>query len=492
MAFEVKFYSFAKKLNSTKRPTGTPRTYQCEIKADCDIINPIIILGNSNVEPESNYNYCYIPIWNRYYFVTNYTYKNGLWYIHLSVDSLATWKPYIGSSTQYIERAQTGGNGNIVDSLTIGRAASNVNNAATYRLFTANNTTFLGGSYVVSIKGSEPSSLDPAGACTYYALSPTAMRSLITNLTDSTSTAYTDIAQEILKANLDPFQYLVECKWYPLTLYDGPIQIQNIKLGWFNIPITGQAVVAGYTNSIRVADINIPKHPQYSNSLNKYLNNSKFHSIYMYLPGVGLQKIPSDPLVGKDTLTVSLLIDTYTGDGQYSVTVDNVSLLTIPATIGVDYPLIATYAANKTHGGTLEEVLTETARQLLFPVSRTRIYSNYATGGGDKFSQWATKDTNTLAAINLTANPTTLTVNYSGNMGSRCFITQRPFIELYSIDIPVIFPDYTAVGYPVYSRGRISKYSGYIKIIDSHCEAPATDRELNEINDYMNGGFFYE
>jgi len=493
MAFEVKFYSFAKKLNSTKRPTGTALTYQCEIKTDCDIINPTIILSGTNNEVESNYNYCYIAIWNRYYFVTKYIFKDGLWYIRLSVDVLATWKTYIGNSTLYIERAATGGDGSIVDTLTLGKSYATLNNYNTYRLFTNENVSILGGTYVIGVKGPDPSGLLPSSTITYYALNQLAMDSLIRNLTDSTQTTYADITQEILKANLDPFQFLVDCKWYPLNLYSSTTAVTNIKLGWFTIPVSGSASTVGFNSSISVDDIAVPKHPQHATALGQYLNNSRYHSIYIYLPGFGLQKIESDSVITASSLKVTLTIDNFTGDGIYRIyaNTSTAPLLIIPATIGVSYPLSATYAASKTGGGDIVTNFTNTAMQVLFPAATTKTLNADAYNNAQ--SNKALSELNKVGAVfNLMGNPATLSVNFSGNMGSRSFLYAFPFIVIYSIDTAVQLPDYTDVGYPVYRRNKISNYNGYVKVIDAHCEAPATDGELDEINAYLNGGFFYE
>lgn len=489
MAFEVKFYSFAKKLNSTKRPAGTPRTYQCEIKTDCDIINPTIILSGTNTEVESNYNYCYIAIWNRYYFVTKYIFKDGLWYIKLSVDVLATWKTYIGDSTLYIERASSGGDGSIVDDLVIGKGLATLNNYATYPIFDSDILGMQSGTYIIGVKGADPTNTINTPVITYYALTPAAMKSFITNLTDSNQTWYSDIPKEILKANLDPFQFLVSCNWFPFNFYTPLTAITQIELGWFTIPLTGNACIAGNQQLIRILKKPIPKHPQYTTNT-RYLNNSKFHSVYISLPGVGLQKLDGDVLSAASTMSIFLFIDMYTGDGLYTISIDNsnAELYKIPASIGVSIPLSATYAASSQRGGSLISNAINNVSQIIFPIASARIALGMSAQTRDNKVMSGISRFGALAAI--TGNPNTLSSNFSGTMGSTALLSTS--ISIYSLDIPVQLPDYTDVGYPVYKRNKISNYSGYVKVIDAHCEAPATDGELDEINTYLNGGFFYE
>jgi len=494
MAFPVYFFSFSKKLNSTKRPPlETGKVMQCEIKDTCDIINPVLVLDGIGPNIESDYNYCYIEQWTRYYYVTRYVFKDGYWNLHLSVDTLATWKSYIGASYQYIERAASDGDGSIVDNLTIGKGLATVNNFKQYELF----PYFESGTYVISVQGAPHSaSIATSGGTTYYALSSEAMQSFIYNLTDSSNTQYSDISKEILKANLDPFQFLVDCHWYPFDIYSNrpdTYYVTEIPLGWFKIPLTGKACIATSKFSKTISQISIPKHPQYSSILTHYLNNAKFHSIYIFLPGLGLQKLESDSLASATTLNVSILVDTFTGEAQYRLYTDlsTAPLYIMQASIGVTIPLSVTYAATSQRGAGLISSFVNTASQIIFPSAATR--RSVSLAQEFEGSNPALTELNKISTLaNMMGNPTTLSCNYSGNMGSRAIIDAYRQLQIYSVDIPVQFPDYTDVGYPVYRRGQLSKYSGYIKVIDAHCEAPATDGELSEINAFLSGGFFYE
>lgn len=496
MAFSVYFFSFSKKLNSTKRPPlETGKVMQCEIKDTCDIINPVLVLDGISPNIESDYNYCYIEQWTRYYYVTRYVFKDGYWNLHLSVDTLATWKSYIGASYQYIERAASGGDGSIVDNLTIGKGYATINNLKTYELFSSTET--FTGTFVISVQGADPMNLPSnAGGVTYYALSATAMTSFISNMTDSANTTYTDISAEILKANLDPFQFLVDCKWYPIKLYLPATKVTKIKLGWFTVSLTGDACTIDASSFSRwVDEISIPKHPQYATTLGQYLNNSKFHSIYIFLPGVGLQKLESDSLVTASTLNIYLRIDMFTGDAQYRIYADtniNAPLYVIPATLGASIPLTANYAATSQRGGGLISSIVNTVAQVIFPSAATKHSLAEAQWGAETGNKAYEEFSKISTLANMMGNPSTLSSNYSGSMGSIAILKEFRHIVIYGIDVPVQLPAYSDVGYPVYAHKQIASMNGYIKIVDAHCEAPATDGELSEINTFLSGGFFYE
>lgn len=492
MAFPVYFFSFSKKLNSTKRPPlETGKIMQCEIKDTCDIINPVLVLDGISSNIEADYNYCYIKQWTRYYYVTRYVFKDGYWNLHLSVDTLATWKSYIGASYQYIERAASGGDGSIVDNLTIGKGIATVNNFKQYELF----PYFGAGTYVISVQGAPHSaSIATSGGTTYYALSSDAMRSFIYNLTDSTNTQYADISKEILKANLDPFQFLVDCHWYPFDIYSNrpdTYYVTEIPLGWFKIPLTGKACISTSKYSNTVSQITIPKHPQYSTASTQYLNNTKFHSVYIFLPGLGLQKLESDSLASASTIDVTILVDTFTGEAQYRIrtNLSTAPLYIMQASIGVSIPLSATYAATSQRGAGLVSSFVNTLSQVIFPSAATR----RAVSIAQESENGALTELNKISTLaNMMGNPTTLSCNYSGNMGSRAILDSYRQIQIYSLDIPVQLPAYSDVGYPVYAHKQIASMRGYIKTVDAHCEAPATDGELSEINTFLSGGFFYE
>lgn len=203
MSFNVTFYSFSKKLNSTKRPgTSIPSTtYNCDIKDSSKVTTPVLLMSyDFNDKINSLYNYCYIDIWKRYYFIKNFRYNSGLWEISLGVDVLATWKTYIGNSSQYIARSASKNNDDkYIDDLLIPTWHTDRQPQGYFsQSFFGNNP---GGSYVLGVKGPQPAS--NAGAITYYTLTQTGMNKVIETLCDSAFSGYKDIGAEMLKSQYD-------------------------------------------------------------------------------------------------------------------------------------------------------------------------------------------------------------------------------------------------------------------------------------------------
>lgn len=74
------------------------------LKEDTNILNPILKLGGYN-----GGNYCYIPDFNRYYFIDNYNLNSqGIYELFLSVDVLTTYKEDLLSGKLLIKSDESG------------------------------------------------------------------------------------------------------------------------------------------------------------------------------------------------------------------------------------------------------------------------------------------------------------------------------------------------------------------------------------------------
>lgn len=74
------------------------------LKEDTNILNPILKLAGYN-----GGNYCYIPDFNRYYFIDNYNLNSqGIYELFLSVDVLTTYKADLLSGKLLIKSDESG------------------------------------------------------------------------------------------------------------------------------------------------------------------------------------------------------------------------------------------------------------------------------------------------------------------------------------------------------------------------------------------------
>ena len=90
--FSAVFYTHSKRVNSTLQPSsGT--SYSIDLKADSSVLNPTIELDLGQGGNPTEYNYCYIAEFKRYYWVS-WTWSNSLYRILYKISSLLKHQPY--------------------------------------------------------------------------------------------------------------------------------------------------------------------------------------------------------------------------------------------------------------------------------------------------------------------------------------------------------------------------------------------------------------
>ena len=118
---KIRIGTLAKENNSTKRinvsgDTTTGFTnLDVQLKDNVSLHAPIIMINDSSYNPE--WNYVYIDIWKRFYFIRESTITTGMiWEVQLVEDVLATWKPQIAASSCYVSRSASNGSDYLPDS----------------------------------------------------------------------------------------------------------------------------------------------------------------------------------------------------------------------------------------------------------------------------------------------------------------------------------------------------------------------------------------
>ena len=102
---DIKIYNNTSEKVKVGKTLINVRDISGELKEACDIINPVIIISGENL---SSYNYLYIPIFNRYYFIIDIkVIRNNLWEISCHCDVLETYKDSIKANTAIIKRQES-------------------------------------------------------------------------------------------------------------------------------------------------------------------------------------------------------------------------------------------------------------------------------------------------------------------------------------------------------------------------------------------------
>lgn len=463
MSFSATFYTFSKRINSTKQPSGGT-SYDIILKAGSSALSPTISLDVGQAGNPTSFNYCYIPAYGRYYWVSNWVFENRLWTAVCKVDAMASWKSYIGSYNGYILRSYSAVNSNIVDTLYPATAvvSTTANSASAAPTFAESADD---GYYIIGIMGKNNG--QNGGAVTYYRATPAGMTLLCNYMLDSANFgSIDDISEDLLKCIFNPLQYIVSCMWVPFS----PVVVNGHPyVGWWECNVSGVNPL-GSTLKYEVSiNYTIPKHPKASTRGN-YLNMPPFSMYNLYAGPWGVIPISNSYLIGNSTLYTHIKVDLMTGSGKLTIQDSSGNILEehfaqvgVPVQVGQN--LINQGAVASTGSG-----LFNTITSALSGNPAGMLGSGLQTiGSAAELSQ---------------SNPSTV-----GSNGSMTF---ENIWKLVGRFYDVADEDRASRGRPLCSARTISSLSGYILCSDADPEIPATDSELNEIVDFMNSGFYYE
>ena len=338
--FKVNLYTFSKRDNSTKRPSGDGTSYDCIIKTGSGILEPSISLDIGLTSAPTNYNYAYIPAFGRYYFIEEWYFEDRLWTAHMIVDVLATYKTKIGDSNLYVMRASAESDGRITDLLYPAKTGCTFSRVTEANPWT--NTVFVVG--IVSRVGD-------FGSLTYYAIARTQLMVLCRNMCDAERIISRDylfdpneFSQGLQLSLADPLQYVKTCMMLPVSTGEmnnlGELE-ENIPVFNYNSGARG-TVINPRTRINKSFSFNVPKHPD-TNSRGYYVNSAPFTALKLTIPPYGCIDIDTTVTcpTSDDTvvLDVNVELDPISGKGILVVKCKNTVLNRLESQIGVPISL---------------------------------------------------------------------------------------------------------------------------------------------------------
>lgn len=493
MSIEVRFYAgYSKKQNSTKQPGGTDSytKYDCTLKEGCNIMSPEIEIYLSSGDP-SSYNYAYIPSFNRYYFVSDWTYFHGTWTASLSVDVLASFKTQIGAEGKYVVRSASAQDYNIADGFyPVSTEATETDTQVTGAAF-----DLTSGFYILGLIGASPSGVTSIGGINYYYLTQTQMNQFVAYLTSSTFTALTTnssegVTEAISKMCINPIDYIASCMYFPCDISSSlptPATYIQPKIGyWDTFPITiGNAsrTLGGQVNQMvksALANVSftLPTHPQASRG--NYMNRAPYSEYILHFDPFGDVRIPSEMLFKVDTTAartckLTVEVDLLTGLGRLYIT---------------------------NNAGT--NILAEEFAQIGVPIQLTQISTDLvgvAAGVGELIWDGAKGLFNSTiqeigsAIINGIEGMHTTAHSTGSGGGALLPFASANLVKgatLRTIQLTAADEYNTEFGRPLYQAKTISSLSGYIKCADGDHDVSAYEQEKSMISNYLTGGFYYE
>lgn len=465
---QATFYQFAKRTNSTKRPSGG-QGFGINLKAPCNIIDPEIKIATQS-DP-TGYNYCYLPTFSRYYWVKNWTYAEGLWTASLTVDTLASYRDQIGNSTEYVVRSSAKYDGTISDSLYPAKATvQSVTNAFQGGFA----ETISGGFFVIGFIAKAANSI---GAVTYVVMTPVNAKKLSAKLlTDVSylSIDNTEISDSLTKVLFNPYQYIVSCNYFPFSIAELAAHlplVSSVDVGWWSVDIPCWILGEDNNNLTKSVSVVIPKHPQAANR-GGYCNASPYTDYTIFLQPFGVIPLDASKLWGAATLSIQYVTDLFTGDSILRMFTDTNQLVhETTAKLGVPVQLSNITFDIPSGGGLLQTGVAAAFGGLQAALS------------GGSFSDVGNGILNAAQATNAD-------VASKGATGSTIAFDSVPYmVARFKILVDDNNDDH---GRPLCQRVLISSIPGYIMVDDPDIALAATAEEIDSVKSYMKNGFFYE
>ena len=461
MSFTVKFYSFSKRSNSTKQPSDSGTSYDCILKDGSAVISPIIQLDLGLTADPSDLNYCYIAKFERYYYVTDWTFDRALWTAHLQVDVLATYKSEIGGTNMYILRASAENDGDVIDTLYPTETGCSYDRVTKSNFWKTDGT----GQYIVGVVSQSSLAL---GSVAYYKMGSGKMAELVTDLIGNTVTVgngytSTDMSLALQRSLVNPIQYIKSCVYLPVDNSDiAGLPAALIKVFAWTTSVAASELMFPYLPVNINTTWDIPKHPQTS-ARGNYVNSSPYTVLTLTIPPFGTIDIDTSVTCNATYLYTHVYCDIVTGKGILIVECNNTILSRVEAQIGIPIQL------------------SQVTRDYIGGI--TSVLSSVGSIASGNFIGAA-------AGVGQAAEALSPRVNTVGTTGSFAGLFGTP--QLNAQFFSLVADDNASCGRPLCKKRQPSNLTGYMLVQDGDVAINGTKAEADQIRSLLEGGFYYE
>lgn len=445
---EIILVHFSKRKNSTKRPTGQGTTVPCLLKSNTSFQNPVFKL---KLSLDSALQFNYLKWADHYYFINStVSLNNDMVEISASEDVLATYRTEISNYTCFIERS------------------AKQNTLANDSMYIPTNdwvsqSTIVGQPINTFVNGYARNyllrTISVEGISTYYVTGR--------QLDELMEFMYTygsipDVIDSALTRLLfNPFQYIVDLKWLPFRLSAFLNIADSIKLGYWDSNVTA-ALINDATCTFSY-DLSL-SNPLYADSDFRFYNPA-FSKYSVKLPFVGV--IPVNPTkIHKGQLKGTYNFDAVSGMADVWLTsgADEYAhfqcQLAIPVQIG--------YATTNIGQLTTSLIDTATSAVTMNPIKAT-------TSIVDAFQSVTAPEPNMVGTV---GNISSILNNMDAN--SICYASTS------------IEPDGASEGFVDGTVRSISGLTGFVKCRNASIQIAGFEGDQEQVNDYLNNGFYFE
>lgn len=312
MNISAYFFTFSKRKNSTKKPTGDGSEYTIALKDSTSILTPTIEIVASGPE-FMLFNYVYIPWLHRYYYITDmrsiakYTYEADL-----TCDYLATWIADVLGQSVYAQMSSYAYETQLDDDRVV--PTTDITHASEVGAF----DIISGGTSSLTIPCYQFLSIaNNAGLLNgidiFFGLS------LVSDYLQKCSDQNWAQTFGQTIAGVNPFDAVNGAWWSPLI----PQQCHSVGSNSgmiYDVPISGSCLASPDVKT-HYGSVAVPKP-----SVNDFRYSSKYVKYYLNLPYIGVITIPTELLVHRTAIDYAYAGDCMTGEVAIAPTVNGVSL----------------------------------------------------------------------------------------------------------------------------------------------------------------------
>lgn len=491
----IYLYKLAKRVNSTKRPAGSGTLFECTLKQPTSIMTPDILINLDNMTNIPDFNYAYIPQFNRYYHITDITSMGHIWSLSMICDVLATYRTDIGSAQLYMLRSTAAWDGKLVDNYYPLSVDHTIATEETHSPWLTPSTgdpepseiDITRGLFVLGVLAKPYSTgAGSYGSMKYLILDRTRMIDFITKLMDNTIIQPDfdpqDASLSLQKSLINPLSYIKSCLWFPLEYTSDLINTLDLTTTdvWdWSIDADCKLMLQNPPYVYQTVNLTIPKHPQ-SASRGMYLNIPPYTQLKLFIPPFGLVDLDAASLVDAEYVNVRYCVDLIKGTCTAEIYASNQNdfrynlLQKIDAQLGVPIQLTEISYDYTNLPATITGLAAEAANTFLGNLMPSGISS-------------------AVSQIGNAANALRQSKSSMGSNGS--FNDLRGRVILYANFHNIVDEDFGHVGRPLCKlRTASSGSSGdyYLAREGDLAISGATSAEQESIKGFLESGFFWE
>lgn len=517
MAFDAYFFNFQKKTNSTKAPTQSQWESGLDAKinllGDTSITAPVFKL-ELQTPPMANatqYNYCYVPDFHRFYFVDDWSCDRNIWSCSCSCDVLASFRETIRASSQYILRSASEYDLRIIDTIYPTKSEpifqldepvnALYNSANTERQLCATIQTIGASEYTAP---DYPQKTSSAGFL--YAISMADLRDIMNYMTDNITswlTPSSDLTLETSKLIFNPFDYIKCIRVYPFASIFNSEQTgaSPIKFGFWSMPTYGYRLTGGsYTTEVFIA---LHAHPQIS-SRGWKMNGAPFTQRTLHFEPFGDIPLDCSSIVEAIGITIQIKVDLNTGMAKYmlkpvkdvSQTLwgDNPNCVIASGYAQMGFELPLTQLKTQVGFGDIIPASVKTGIGLAIQWSEAVMNADLTDAFGVKDKSYHGSYTNgTVSSIGIgdALQAATTKMQTKGGGGSQlpCFYP-KPFVSSFFYE--QVDENITDHGRPLCQRRTLGNLSGYCLCENAELSIAGLASEEKAICNILNSGVYLE